>query len=460
MIDSTELSVKSPATGLTNAGGNPSMDLRTMDLFAGCGGLSLGFERAGFDVVAAMEIWEPAAVTYEANFDHPVIRQDLSDVDGSVEWVTDLAPDVIVGSPPCQDFSHAGRKRGEGEKAALTLSYAEIVSRARPGAFVMENVGAATKSPTYQRARTLLSESGYGLTERILRASLCGCPQKRQRLFLVGVLGDPDESVGRYLDGNLADHDMTVREYLGDAIDTEHYFIAQPNYNRRSVFSIDEPAPTMRGINRPISPGYPGHHLDSCDVTTEEGRSKVRPLTTEERARIQTFPEDFEFVGSRTDRELMIGNAVPVNLARYVATALLRRLSDRSWETGTGTRDDSPGESDAGERPEVERMKLYLCGPITGHEDTADDRFSRAETALTAVGYDVVNPMGLSPIGTTREDSLRRDLPELCGCDGLCILGGWEDSAGCRLETSVAGAIGIPVRDLSEWVEYVPDGTE
>ena len=89
------------------------------------------------------------------------------------------------------------------------------------------------------------------------------------------------------------------------------------------LFSIDEPAPTMRGVNRPIPKGYPGHKNDACLVN-----DNVHVLTTEERAWIQTFPKTFKWLGSKTDVEQMIGNAVPVNLARFVANRVLEVMQE------------------------------------------------------------------------------------------------------------------------------------
>lgn len=284
-----------------------------VDLFAGCGGLSKGFENAGFRIAAAFENWPAAAQCYAQNFDHPVFQLDLNDVDAAVEAIAAYAPDIIIGGPPCQDFSHAG-KRVEAGRACLTESYANIVKKVRPRFFLMENVDRAQKSHAYATARRIFKESGYGLSERVLLASRCGVPQRRKRFFCIGVLGGEDGALNAYLEAGLSDREMTVRDYLGDTLDTEFYYRHPRNYSRRGVFSIDEPAPTMRGVNRPIPAGYPGHSKDACPVS-----GAVRPLTTLERSLIQTFPADYKWTGSKTDREQMVGNAVPVNLAAYVA---------------------------------------------------------------------------------------------------------------------------------------------
>ena len=142
-------------------------------------------------------------------------------------------------------------------------------------------------------------------------------PQKRFRFFLIGELDGEDDALGSLIESRLATKPMTLRDYLGDSLKREHYYRHPRNYCRRGVFSIDEPAPTMRGVNRPLPAGYPGHPGDS---TTN--RASVRPLTTIERSYVQTFPKDFIFFGTKTDIEQMIGNAVPVKLAEYVGYCL------------------------------------------------------------------------------------------------------------------------------------------
>ncbi len=111
---------------------------------------------------------------------------------------------------------------------------------------------------------------------------------------------------------------MTLREKFGNIFNCDNYYRHPRNYDRRGVFSLDEPSPTIRGVNRPIPANYKGHSID-----TEKDLSKVRPLTTEERALIQGFGADFKFVGSKTNIEQVIGNAVPVGLAQIVGSALL-----------------------------------------------------------------------------------------------------------------------------------------
>lgn len=287
--------------------------MRTVDLFAGCGGLTLGFQKQGFDIVAAFEWWNAAVNCYSANFKHPLFQADLSNVPAAVKQIEEFHPDIIIGGPPCQDFSHAG-KRIEAGRAVLTDAYAEIVAKIKPACFVMENVDRARNSNAYAAARKVFKDAGYGLTEVVLDASLCDTPQKRKRFICFGMIGKKDGFASDKFSAGLASKPMTLRDYFGDTLGFEYYYRHPRNYNRRAVFSIDEPAPTMRGVNRPVPKGYPGHPNDACAVT-----ENLHALTTAERALIQTFPPEFKWVGSKTDIEQMIGNAVPVNLAQYVA---------------------------------------------------------------------------------------------------------------------------------------------
>jgi DNA (cytosine-5)-methyltransferase 1 len=282
--------------------------------------MSLGFQDAGFDIVGAFEYWDTAAECYSRNFHHPVFTEDLSLTEKAIALVAGLKPDLIIGGPPCQDYSHAG-KRIEASRAGLTGSFATIICTIKPRYFVMENVDRAQKSNAYLFAKELFKATGYGLSEMVLDASYYGVPQRRKRFFCVGSLGQEDGFLDEGIGKLRANIEMTVRDYFGDTLDIEYYYRHPRNYNRRAIFSIDEPAPTVRGVNRPIPAGYPGHPNDACRV-----EQCKRPLTTLERALIQTFPAGFRWVGTKTDMEQMIGNAVPVRLAESVAQALINHI--------------------------------------------------------------------------------------------------------------------------------------
>lgn len=297
---------------------------RTVDLFAGCGGLSRGFSDAGFEIVAAYDNWEVAVSVYRENFGHPVHLFDLSEPCKAAKHIAQYAPDAIIGGPPCQDFSIAG-KRVESDRASLTVTFARIVSHVLPSLVVMENVYSIVRSQSLAQAMQVLSDAGYGLTTRVIDASLTGVPQMRKRFFLIAAKGFADDAFGEQLDCNLADRPMTVADYFGDELGIQYYYAHPRNYKRRAVFSIDEPSATIRRVNRPIPQNYVRHPADKAPIS-----DSVRILTTEERSRIQTFPKDFIFLGSKAQQEYLIANAVPVKLAQYVGEQVLSVFVRRS----------------------------------------------------------------------------------------------------------------------------------
>lgn len=297
--------------------------METVDLFSGCGGLSLGFQNAGFDILAAFDKWEPAVKVYKDNFNHPIYDTDLGSEEG-LEFVKSLKPQMIIGGPPCQDFSSAGKRDETLGRADLTISFANIVTSAQPDWFVMENVERIIKSRILKEALKIFKKAGYGISYQVLDASLCGVPQSRKRFFLIGNKNSADNFLNPYLNKNLSNRPMTLFDYFGNSLGIEHYYRHPRSYARRGIFSIYEPSPTIRGVNRPIPKGYTKHDGDPVEVS-----DKVRSLTTKERSLIQTFPDHFVFNGTKTNLEQIIGNAVPVKLGEYVARCIKEYINDK-----------------------------------------------------------------------------------------------------------------------------------
>lgn len=295
----------------------------TVDLFSGCGGMSLGFQNANFEVVAAFDNWEPAIRVYKENFAHPIYDFDLA-TEESLQFIKNLKPQLIIGGPPCQDFSSAGKRDETLGRADLTLSYANIVAGCKPEWFVMENVERILKSKILKDAIAVFKKAGYGISYEVLDASYCGVPQSRKRFFLVGHLHSKDGFLNPYFSKNQSSLQMTVNDYFGKSLGVEFYYRHPRSYMRRGIFSVHEPSPTIRGVNRPIPKNYKKHSGDPVDIT-----DNLRPLTTIERSYIQTFPKDFIFSGCKTDLEQVIGNAVPVKLGEFVANCINEYIYDK-----------------------------------------------------------------------------------------------------------------------------------
>ncbi len=325
-------------------------EFRVIDLFSGCGGLSLGFQNVGFEIVAAYDNWEPAVNVYRSNFKHEMFLYDLATLKGNFKIFKETNPDIVIGGPPCQDFSSAGIRNENLGRGDLTIAFAEIISAIKPHWFVMENVDRFTKSNKYKEAKEIFKAARYGLSEKIFNASLCGVPQIRKRFFWVGELNGKDNQLEPYFEAKLADKPMTIREYLGDSLGIQFYYRHPRSYKRRGVFSINEPSPTVRGVNRPIPRTYKAHPGDLALISSE-----IRPLTTIERSYIQTFPKDFVFEGSKTDIEQMIGNAVPVKLAEYVARCIEHYIKDQATKP-TGEFDSQSTGDD--------KQLIQMCLPV------------------------------------------------------------------------------------------------
>lgn len=350
--------------------------MRAVELFAGAGGMSLGLMRAGIDVIQAYDSWLPAVETYRMNLGPHIWQHDLKDIFGVGQMLVQLAPDIIVGGPPCQDFSVAG-ERVEGERAGLTRAFAMLVVVAKPKWFIMENVPQAAKSAAWADARKMLVGAGYGLTESKLNASLYGVPQARKRLFVVGRLGEADGFLESALAAARSEKPTTVRDMLGDAFG-EAFFIAPRMPGKKGIFGADEAAPTIcRSSRRPIPPSYRGHPNDALLI--EKGAFYTRPyydgrgvrtldepapavirttrekpqpkylsrphpadpvpateayiLTQTDVSRIQGFPASWDWGGTSAnsrDIDQMIANAVPSGLAEAIGRVILARDAGES----------------------------------------------------------------------------------------------------------------------------------
>ena len=362
--------------------------MRTLDLFCGCGGLSSGLALAGLDVVVGVDCWEQALEVYRLNHAHPALKIDIADTDAVVSAVASYRPQVVTGGPPCQEFSAAG-KREEAEKADLTRSFATVVEKLRPRFFVMENVDRAPSSEAFAAACVVFRRAGYGLSLHVLDASFCGVPQKRKRMFLVGGRAEGDDFLQDIVASRLSAAPMTVKQYLGDECDFEHYYRHPRHYTRRSVYSVHEPAATIRGVNRPVPEGHKPHHGDAADIRT------VNCLPTHVRSRIQTFPADFVWKGSKTAQEQMIGNAVPVNLGRFVGEALMAFASQRlTRDNFTRWLIESRGLSPRGAKDVRSHASRLARGGVDFLRDVDSDVLTaEIETAFSSDARSVVTHM-------------------------------------------------------------------
>lgn len=263
--------------------------MKVIDLFAGAGGFSQGFKQAGLEVIAAFDN-EPSAMALHArNLPNPkrsMLRgvgataaarrrsrhrlSDLTDLLAVAPDVADLAPDVVIGGPPCQAFSASGKRGGdEDPRARLTEAYAIVVCSSRPRYFVMENVRGAQSSKVYARALRMFRRAGYGVSEQVLDLSFYGVGQKRERLIVLGCLGEADGWADAYLKGAKSERPTTVRDVLGGTVGDAYFRIGhrgEGDNGRVSFRSVDEPAVATTTTADRRRSGPDGYQVRPADI--------------------------------------------------------------------------------------------------------------------------------------------------------------------------------------------------
>lgn len=312
--------------------------MKAFEIYSGVGGMGIGFEAAGIQVSGGVDSWDRVGYVRAAN-DMYYHWADASDL---TRFGSDLARynmDLVIGGPPCQDFSKSG-KRQPGQNAAFTRSYALLIATARPEWFVYENVTEAAGSEEYSQARDIWVKSGYGLTELFLDASYYGVPQARQRLIVVGRLGEAYQFLEAAVRAAAAKKPRTVRSILDPRDpDDAHllevgYYFTRPFDDGAGVRSIDEAAP---GINKSFR--QPPYGKDKVRLNPKDPirATKAHVLTQQQTARLQGFPRNFRWPSAQKgiiaidDIDQMIANAMPPAFAYYVAKAIRERHEDKSF---------------------------------------------------------------------------------------------------------------------------------
>ena len=314
-----------------------------IELFAGAGGMALGLEKAGFETKLLVEYDKDCVATLRKN--RPkwnVIHDDIQKVS-----FKGMKADVVTGGFPCQAFSHAGNKLGfEDTRGTLFYEFARAVKEIRPKIFLAENVEAILRNQNGKTIETImdvLSSFGYDVRYEILNALNYGVAQKRKRVIFIGTkkgikfeypkpnnkivtlaesLKDVPKSIGeKYSDEKikLLKHVPPGGSWVNMPVDVQKKYMGKSFYStggRRGMgrrISWDEPCLTLT-----CSPGQ--------KMTERCHPEEVRPFTVREYARIQSFPDSWEFVGSISSQYRQIGNAVPINLATAVAKEIHKAL--------------------------------------------------------------------------------------------------------------------------------------
>lgn len=330
-----------------------AVGMRVISLFSGAGGLDLGFHRAGFVTVLANEYDSKITPTYRANFPSvELIEGDIRGVDGAIFPVE---VEGIIGGPPCQSWSEGGALRGiEDSRGRLFFEYIRILRAVKPKFFLAENVSgmlAKRNAGAVRQFVQLFEESGYHVQLKLLNANDYDVAEDRARVFYIGFREDlgvenfsypAPLSVRPTLRDSIYDLQDSVLPALDKnrtngescAVPNHEYFTGgfSPIYmSRNRVRGWDEPAFTVQASGRQcqLHPQAPRMVRLSADrFAFAEGHEHLyRRMSVREVARIQGFPDDFQFLYTYlNDGYKMIGNAVPVNLAYHLAEQIKEYL--------------------------------------------------------------------------------------------------------------------------------------
>lgn len=331
------------------------MEFNYIDLFSGAGGMSLGFSKAGFSNIFAVEIDEMFGQTYSKNFpNHHLIIDDIKNLDNEIllNLTKGVDVDVIIGGPPCQGFSLAGRigrEFIEDERNFLFKEFVRVVSVIKPKLFVMENVArmvSHNKGQTIKQIVNNFSDIGYDVDYKVLQAADYGVPQKRQRIFVIGTRKDLDIEFNFPKPMLTEDNYITVEEAINDLPklkNGEESEIANHSAMNHTEQMLKKMSYISDGGNReeiPIeyrpksgdSRKYIKYDSSKPSVTVTGDMRKIfhysqnRAATARELARLQSFPDDFIFEGKSISIQQQIGNAVPPKLAYVIAEEIKKAI--------------------------------------------------------------------------------------------------------------------------------------
>lgn len=331
-----------------------TLPLPTFDVFAGAGGLSLGLAAAGLPVAVAADSSEDALETYRSH--HPATKIIEGDIAAQrfTRYKGDVA--IVAGGPPCQPWSSGGKQLGQADGRDGLKHFLRIVDEIRPQAFVMENVPGLAAPGNLEHLKALigaLRALGYRTDCQILDATAYGVPQRRRRLFVVGIIDGreftwPTATTGPGTPhpvpaaGEVISRDFAVGEHNPSKVTYAKKPVVRPSAFAGLLFNgggrplnLTAPAPTVlasSGWNRTpwvdtanILPEYHAHLRAGGSPRTGVVPG-ARRLTVAEAALLQTFPRSLQFAGSRRSQYVQIGNAVPPDLAAVVSRALAQAL--------------------------------------------------------------------------------------------------------------------------------------
>lgn len=347
-------------------------DIRTVSVFSGAGGLDIGAIEAGAHVIWANDKMKEACQTYRVNIGDHIVCGDINEKMKELDGLSDVS--LVIGGPPCQGFSVAGKMDANDKRSQLIWSYMSVLSKLKPRAFVMENVKALGTLQKWEGTRNLLIQSmrnlGYSVSFIVLNAKDFDVPQARERIFIIGFHGDanlePDllrmikpyrktaktlremlSTLDKAGTGNNQDvcnakitlaHNPVLRKTpyagmifngLGRPLRLDSYSATLPASMGGNKTPIIDEQELYNGAKPWVETYFDNLTVNPSAPETTEVPSFLRRITVAEAALIQTFPRGYQFQGSQSMKYTQIGNAVPCNMAKAVVQMVIDVLQGK-----------------------------------------------------------------------------------------------------------------------------------
>lgn len=338
----------------------PNRAYTLVETFAGAGGLSLGLENAGFDSVADIELDPTACATLRIN------RPTWNVIEGDINAIAQMGIrnheqfnfegelDVLSGGYPCQSFSYAGLRHGlDDTRGTLFYPYSQLLVQLQPKMFIAENVKGLVNHDDGRTLETMIQifeESGYHVAWNILNAWDYSVAQKRERIVIIGIRNDLfEQQIESFKFPQVHDYRPVLGDILRDVPVSEGAMYPQ---SKREILDLVPPGGCWVDLPDDVARSYMGASYNSgggrrgmarrlawtepsLTLTTSPAQKQTerchpdetRPFTVREYARIQSFPDDWQFVGSLNNQYKQIGNAVPVNLAEAIGKSVINYLN-------------------------------------------------------------------------------------------------------------------------------------
>ena len=337
------------------------MNNKIIDLFCGCGGLSRGFELAGFNVCLAIDMWEDAIKTYNYNHKKAIgLCKDIRMLDNNFLDNYKQKHHIvgIIGGPPCQGYSTVGKRDINDDRNYLYLEYCRVVENIQPEFFILENVkGLLTLNEGVFRDDIInrFKKIGYKVVYKVLNAADFGVPQNRQRVFFVGIknkefqfpkekknkvstieaIGDLENCIDKYLIAPQTKYQKIMRKDNNELNNNEktNHSIQTVNIIKKipdggKIKDLDKKYWNIRKYNKAfqrMNSKLPSNTIDTGHRNYFHYKENRIP-TVRESARIQSFSDDFIFLGSKTSQYKQVGNAVPPLLAYELAKEVMKQI--------------------------------------------------------------------------------------------------------------------------------------